>query len=85
MPKERRPAKKRKAPAFAAEAAAAARAKRQRGRAAAAAARRPSGGDAGLEVQVSSAFLKGRTLVQQWRSAIGRSALNKHLAMPAGA
>jgi hypothetical protein len=32
-----------------------------------------------------AAALKGRTLVQQWRSAVGRNNLNKHLAMPEGA
>ena len=31
-----------------------------------------------------AAALKGRSLVQQWRSAVGRSNLNKHLALPEG-
>lgn len=56
--------------------------------AAAAAAERDGGADIGPElasVQLSAVFLKGRSLMQQWRSTVGRSSLNKRLAMPAGA
>ncbi|KAK9915548.1 hypothetical protein WJX75_000584 [Coccomyxa subellipsoidea] len=88
LPREKKAGTKRKKASAADTAGAGAkRPKQRRRRSAAAAPQRPSGGDARVDaaaLQVTAAFLKGRTLVQQWRSAVGRSALNKHLAMPAG-
>ncbi len=83
MPKERRAGSKRKADKSAAPAV---KVKRQRKRLATAAqlATAEAGPNQAM-MQLSTASIKGRNLVQQWRSAVGRSALNKHLAMPAGA
>ncbi|BDA44462.1 hypothetical protein COCOBI_05-6470 [Coccomyxa sp. Obi] len=82
MPRERRTGSKRKADKNAAPAV---KVKRQRRRVATATqlATAEAGPDQAM-MQLSTASIKGRNLVQQWRSAIGRSALNKHLAMPAG-
>ena len=81
MPKERRAGSKRKADKGAAMAV---KVKRHRSRSAAAA-HLPAAGPDQAVMQLSTASIKGRNLVQQWRSVVGRCALNKHLAMPAGA